>query len=56
LRRSSPAGKFGSGDAAVGRPFFIRNIALIKAIFCDFDGVLTTDKSGSLTTLRSLSR
>lgn len=29
---------------------------MIKAIFFDFDGVLTTDKSGSLTTLRSLSR
>lgn len=29
---------------------------MIKAICFDFDGVLTTDKSGSLTTLRSLSR
>lgn len=28
----------------------------IKAIFFDFDGVLTTDKTGSVTTLRYLSR
>jgi putative hydrolase of the HAD superfamily len=30
--------------------------ASIKAVFFDFDGVLTTDKSGSLTTIRSISR
>jgi len=29
---------------------------LIKAVFFDYDGVLTTDKSGSLTTTRYLSR
>lgn len=30
--------------------------ALIKAVFFDFDGVLTTDKTGSLTTARYLSQ
>jgi putative hydrolase of the HAD superfamily len=32
-----------------------RNI-LIKAVFFDYDGVLTTDKTGSLTTTRHLSK
>ena len=30
--------------------------ALVKAVFFDFDGVLTRDKTGSLTTLRYLSQ
>ena len=29
---------------------------MIRAICFDFDGVLTTERSGSLSTLRSLSR
>jgi len=29
---------------------------MIRAVFFDFDGVLTTERSGSLSTLRSLSR
>src|SRR4051812_4026018 len=29
---------------------------MIKAVFFDYDGVLTTDKTGSLTTTRYLSR
>lgn len=31
------------------------DVTLIKAVFFDFDGVLTRDKTGSLTTLRYLS-
>lgn len=32
------------------------NASAVKAVFFDFDGVLTTDKTGSLTTLRYLAR
>jgi putative hydrolase of the HAD superfamily len=37
-------------------PAGIRGHVLIKAVFFDYDGVLTTDKTGSLTTTRHLSK